>query len=578
MQRHKRNWYPFVIIATAVIFMAVACFVLWMNYEWLVATIVAVLQKPAIEKLVRTTTLPPHKFRVIKICCAALLLLIPAGAVSMLRRRQEVSNLCHTCIGSIRWGWREVVQVFRRNSRLQNASLVVVLALVTIKCLYYIVARELQYDEMWCYNYLTARPVYVTLFAYNNYPLFELSTQLFKWLPLPVKVSLRLPVLCAGLLSCALLYACLKKWSRSHRAALGGLLVYGFMPVTTIYMLYARGVIFESFFAIAVLFSLLYSMNNSDRRSLVLYGLANAAGLYSMPTHIYLWGLLFLYGAWFFTFRNRRLLKPFLLVNVCGLLLASLLYVPVLAGTGFSFVQEAASHRDLYRKILPNIPAFIASYSDFYTGFETGIIVLAIVAIICMAMEKDAMRRMLLRLILFLCFMPLTVYVLQRLVLPFRSEGFVGLACPLLFALTLGYLERRAARFFQYALGAAAAVLMMVASHYHTEMNWTRQRDRDAVRLTNLLMDRHVRTLYDSSAGSGFPYFYPALEFYYARRRQPLDYSVALPSSIRYKPFAAAAGYDCIVYRIVPGTSALHERYHVLYADTLLNYQVMIRD
>src|SRR5205085_2637691 len=108
-------------------------------------------------------------------------------------------------------------------------------------------------------------------------------------------INLRLPVLIAGLMSCLVVYACLKAYSKNHVAALGGMVVFACMPVTTFYMLYARGVMFALFFAIVSLFSILFWLRNQQQTAyLVVYAIASAAGVYSMPTNVYLCALLFI--------------------------------------------------------------------------------------------------------------------------------------------------------------------------------------------------------------------------------------------------------------------------------------------
>src|SRR5947209_1460769 len=76
------------------------------------------------------------------------------------------------------------------------------LFIIVVVSVYRMVTAYPTYDEMWSYNYYTDHPFYYSFFTYNNYPLFELSTHLFKGLPLPMKVNLRLSPLMAGICAC----------------------------------------------------------------------------------------------------------------------------------------------------------------------------------------------------------------------------------------------------------------------------------------------------------------------------------------------------------------------------------------
>lgn len=573
----KRNLFSIAVILLSLFFLVLCCGVMLMSYDALVERVVAVLQKPGLEGLIRSKALTARKFRWIQIFCTAGLLLVPALAFAVLRKAGKVMDAVDMVSGSVRSGYRAVAEVYAQNTAAQNGSVAVSMGVVLIKCLYYIHTWDLQYDEMWCYNYLTARPFYFTLFAYNNYPLYELSTHVFKLLPFSMKTDLRLPVLITGMLSCVLLYACLRKYCRTHGAALGGMLVFAFMPVTTMYMLYARGVIFESFFAVAAIFSLLFWIRSGSSRWMVLFSLANALGMYAMPTHLYLWAMLFALGA-AACLRHRREWRPFLIGNGSTLLLSVLLYLPVLLGSGFSFVAEAVAPRYSYSQIIPNIPAFVASYSSYFTGFRAGMAGVLAIATGFLLNQRKARDPVVLPLIAMLCLFPLLAYVVQKMVVPYRASGFVALAVPLIFAILFQHLQGSLGAPVQWAVLLLAAALLGVVSHRCHDMNWSRPRDREAVRLAGLFMHRGVRSFYDNSPGSGFFYFYPALEYYYAMHHKKIDFSVAAPNSIRFRPLRQDGGYDCIVYRADTPRSRLPAQYTEIWANPVLNYRVMLRD
>ena len=573
----KKILFRLSVLLLSLLLLAVCCTVVFTEYNWLVNRIVTGLQKPGLETLVRQKALTARKYRLIQYLCGAGLLLVPALAAAVWRKADIVITALGVVTDSVVNVFRSVVQVYRQNTRIQNGSIALALLFVFVKSMYYICTWDLQYDEMWCYNYLTARPFYFTFFAYNNYPLFELTTHVFKLLPFSMKINLRLPVLLTGMLSCSLLYACLRKYCRSHAAALGGLLIYAFMPVTTMYMLYARGVIFESFFAIAAIFSLYWWMQTGRKNYLVVFSLANALGMYAMPTHVYLWAMLFVLGA-VVCLRRRRNLPPFLLANGGTLLLSCLLYLPVLLGSGLSFVVEATAPRYTYSQIIPNIPAFVASYSGYFTGLRAGVVCMAVVATGYLLNRKERYERLLLLVVLALCVFPLFAYVAQRMVVPYRASGFVALALPLLFAITVQRLEKGIALRLLYPAILLAAAVLAVVSHRCESLNWSRFRDREAIRLSNMLMNMGVRNLYDSSTGSGFFYFYPALEYYYRMRHKQIDFSVAVPNSIRFHPFRMDDGYDCIICHTNTSGTYIPTGYKEVYANRVLKYKVLIKN
>ena len=101
---------------------------------------------------------------------------------------------------TIRKAFDSWIHFFRLQSRKEKIIFCLVLSAITCRSIFYILNRDLQYDEMWSYNYYTSTPFYFNFFMYNNYPLYELTTHFFHWLPFPQKINMRLPVLITGML------------------------------------------------------------------------------------------------------------------------------------------------------------------------------------------------------------------------------------------------------------------------------------------------------------------------------------------------------------------------------------------
>ena len=90
----------------------------------------------------------------------------------------------------------------------------------------------------------------------------------------------------------------------------------------------------------------------------------------------------------------------------------------MLLGSGISFVVEAVSAHYTYSQIFPNIPAFVFSYSKYYTGFSAGIICLVITSTGILLYKKQPENRIMLLIVLMFCFFPLIAYIIQRMVVP----------------------------------------------------------------------------------------------------------------------------------------------------------------
>lgn len=158
-QHHKKRVFTISVLLLSALFMSVCCLLILTEYNELVYWIVKTLQKPAIESLIRNKALTPQKYTWLQYLSAAGLLFIPVLAGLLLKRADKISAGIGITGSSITHGFRGILKVFYQNSKAQNISILLTISVILIKCLYYINTWDLQYDEMWCYNYLTARPL-----------------------------------------------------------------------------------------------------------------------------------------------------------------------------------------------------------------------------------------------------------------------------------------------------------------------------------------------------------------------------------------------------------------------------------
>src|SRR6266498_2826259 len=435
--------YSIFVFLFAVLLLGACILLITIDYNTFIKWIVVIVQKNGIENLLREKALTSQKFKFIQKLCYAAIALLPFLLVLLIKKREKILWFISFIWKSISFSLKGVLKIYRTAAKQENIIVLLLLLIIFIKSLYYIIGWDLQYDEMWCYNYFTAQPFYFSFFMYSNYPLYEITTHLFKWLPLPMKINLRLPVLIMGLLSCFVLYACLKKYFKNHLAALAGLVLFAFMPVTTFYMLYARGVIFELFFAIAALFSLLFWFRNKHQSAyLIIYVLANVLGLYSMPTHVYYWLLLAITGT-IVCFQNESVyIKKFIFCNLLIVVFSFICYLPIWSGSGFSFVTNATANKSDVQNAFEYIPSLTAEMAQFFTGFSTGFLLLVLICVaLLFFVKRFRSYRHVLTISVVLCLLPAVVYLLQKFYIPERAFAFTGLAIPLIAAVLLRSVE-----------------------------------------------------------------------------------------------------------------------------------------
>jgi len=549
--------------------------------DGLINIIVKLTQRPYLLNILQERILTPQKFLLIRYASYAALIVNPVLIYILYLRRIAITSWLVFVMQCISSSFKAVVATFRQNTGSANRAFIFLMVLITARAIYYLVHFELQYDEMWSYNYFTSRPFYISIFSYNNYPLYELSTQLTRWLPFSMKVNLRLPGFLAGLLSCTVLYACIKNYTRNAFIALAGTAIFACMPVTTFYMLYARGVMFELFFAIVSMFSLLFMLRGgSTKKYFTLFVIANIAGMYSTPTHVYFLIVQGIVALVYVLFYNKPLVKPFVLNNILVAVGSIICYLPVVAGSGVSFALHPPAMPGLVNKLLPDLLFYSSNSNTFFTGGPWGLYILLALtmAVVIIFKKRNRATRFLIAAAMAFCCLPLAIYFVQRIGIPERALAFIGLVIPLCCCLIFYALKDN---FTQYTLTVLLATLTIaggIISHQHYFMNWSAETDRKAITISNLLMQQHVTSVYNNADSSKFFYYYPALEYYYGFKHQAVDVSMSTPNSLRYKPFNAADDYDCVIENVNAMPNAALSNYHILYTDEDEGFTILLRN
>lgn len=574
------------IIYTSIVLLAGLCVeillagVLVLNRDGLIQQIVTLTRRPYLLTILQQNIITPQKFQLIRLACWGMLVIVPVIVFILFFYRKKIIAFIQFTVYCFTSSLKAIANTYKNNSRQANMAFWFLLLVITVKAVYYIIHFELMYDEMWSYNYFTSRPFYLTFLSYNNYPLYELSTQLFKWLPFSMKINLRLSCLLAGLSSCVVLYACVKNYTGHAFTALAGMALFACMPVTTFYMLYGRGVIFELFFAIVSIFCLLYLIKeNSSKKYFILFVVANVAGMYSMPTHIY---FLLLQAAIAFVYillYKRPLLRPFILSNVLVVLISIICYLPVIAGSGISFVFNPAPVPGIVNDTTADLAFYNNNINIFFTGGAYGLFILLAATILAAVIFKRLNRAyiFLIAAAVIFCCLPTVIYLVQHYAVPERSLAFIGLVIPLCFCLIFYAFKDS---FTTYALGTSLATLFIIGcivSYQHYFINWSKDKDKKAITIANLLMQHHVTTCYDNADSSEFFYYYPALEFYYGQQHQSISINMAAVRSLRYKPYNANDNYDCIINYLLYTDSLQAKNYTVVYTDDDERFKILLR-
>jgi hypothetical protein len=356
--------------------------------------------------------------------------------------------------------------------------------------------------------------------------------------------------------------------------------LFAAFPFATQFMIYAKGISLELFFAISSFFCVVFFLKGlSPKKYLLLYVLANGCGIYAMPTHVYWWILQWVFSVFYILVYRKKLLKSFLIGNMLVLLFGLFCYLPVIAGSGITFVTGAAWGPNDLPDLSPDTGSFILLANLYFTGSGYGFGIALLMAIVVLAVSKKygVAYFFLIAFGLALLILPLAIRLLQHIHIPERAVGFVGLAMPIIAFIVFSLGKDFLPDFLRAGLAIFLFASMLLVSHFHSFRFWSAKHDKNAIAISNLMMQHHVIRCYDNAPGSGFYYYYPALEFYYAQHKLNIELSLAAPNSLRHKVFSVADDYDCLVDSLNANDAAYSNNYGVIYTDSGEGFRVLLK-
>lgn len=584
MLSRRSRLYIFFLAVVLASMMGAVLFISLLDYDLLVTTVTSVIQKNGLEDKIRNSLFTRSRFVIVQRVAWLVFFIGPVCFWLAIKYRKLVYNCCKLMVSSVNYAARTTIKVFSDNSSKQNIPFFSLMAGVLCFYSWRMVHSYPTYDEMWSYNYYTVNPFYYSFFTYSSYPFFELSTQFFKCLPFPMMFNLRLSSFVFGIATVILLYACLRKYCNNHTVAMATVFAFAFMPVTIIFMVSARGVAHELFFATAGLFSLLGWLEKPHRREyLVIYIIAGTLGLYSMTTHLYFLAFLFVFTTYWLVKKNKPAWLVFLKANILVSILFLALYTPILLVTGLSVYKDVLVHSPSYLEMLNRMPSGIYQVIEVYAGGNWLNISGYIIAPLVLLLLKHKMPLRLQLLFVVAAGLPVTVFIfyfVTRFDYPARAVAFGSLSIPLyscLFAsLILPVKTSQSKRLVRSIVLTAGLVIFLLAGYLSIP---SRPVYKSIAEMSKILMENNIQTCYDnSSEASGFYVYYPGLEYYYRIRHKKIKLTLSASNSMRYKPLLPGDRYDCIVYNINETDNFRTGYFHEIYRDPEGKFKVLKRN
>jgi hypothetical protein len=575
--------YLFIIAALFLLTIGGALYILVTDYDALIASVAASVHKNGLEEKIRNGIFTRSRFSLLQKMCWLIFIISPFCFWLAIRYRVIIIRYCSFLFITVLQSVKAIKAVFKNNSRPQNQSVFTLISITILFFSYHMATSFLSYDEMWSYNYYTANHFFYSFFTYSSYPLFEMTTHLFKWFPFPMKINLRLSPFIFGIASFFLLYACLRKYFNSHFIAMAGLAAFAFMPLTAMFIVNARGVMHELLFAIAGIFSFLFWLNRPDQKKyMAIYFLAGVLGLYSMTTHILF--LFFILVTGLFGLIKKDKASFFLFIKINLLIIAGfiIIYAPIFITTGISVFGNVVKSTPSYDIIIKSMPNVVRNIFVDYASYNNAGIIIFLTAILAAALLRNKLRENSRIVLVFAVGLPLSTlffYLITGFPYAGRSLAFGALAIPLLACLFAQMVEPwiKKNSVWEKRAGYSVIGLALLLDAYSFFPIYPF--DKNVADVSRLLINRKVVSCYDnSSAGTYFFYYYPGIEYYYRMESKTIEFTLSAKNSMRYKPLLANDQYDCIVYNSNMPDNSRAPGFSEMYRDPFGKFTIWVRN
>ncbi len=405
---------------------------------------------------------------------------------------------------------------------------------------------ELQYDEAWTYNHFVSKGVLVSLISPNNNHIFyTLWASLLEYTGLPGKYVMRLPVVITGALLGLTFYGVVRQWFGAKLAFFATALLWS-SPAVVFYSMYGRGYIFQLFWgwvALVAMLKIIENNANTKKYYWTIWVIAHVLGLYSVPTHLYLW--VALSGVLLLAICTEKVSSfwYWLRANLWITLLSSLLFLPLLLTNGMTALWQAASGVTVSGESFWNYKNRVADW--LLVGGGRGTIVYPFYGVLFLAsmaglgyyyQQKNKQLFYLSLTTVVLLLLPTLVGAVVGTQTPYRAWCFVAVFIVLLLPLWGNILlEHQWGKYGVTAISISAVVCSLWRSEVHYFTHWSQQLDRTAPEVAAVLLEHQVDTCYFFSN-----YDKPLLQYYYLQAGKSLTAPMVFVASKDYAPFEQA--------------------------------------
>ena len=509
-----------------------------LTYDDLIHAVLQAIHRPDLEQVIRTTFFTENKYQCLQQIRWFLVSGLVVIALSGFLKRKKILAWLIEKYGHVFASMRGTYHELTACKSFIKWMLLVLLIAVVVRSVFLSYEYPMQYDEAWNYNYFLHQQGWNSMVAYNNYPLHNLVTYLFlKVLP-DQTFTIRLPVMLFGVLTIISVFIILLKLLKNETQALLGAILFASLPVTTYYMLYARGVMPMLFFCWWAYYDVVRSFQKRFHPNRL--ALFHSLAAYTMVSYSLFPLITYSFSIFYFVIRKdyRQVifqLRSLLLFIGC----TALLYLPLFLGTGFSGGWQALQTSS-------NLNAlhgwFYHNYSEFTTGHGYAFY-MALMGALWMFFSKKykPLQPLLLLQAVLLC-IPFLFVIFQKSLPPERALAFIALPVVIMFVLFLQVFKKP-------NLGFLLLLPLIVATQAYTFqsnfLNWSKGLDHQVRELAMRFEEEKINSLYVHS--NSFSYFIPGLLYYHHIHHKTLQIATSNRTSTRFQNPNTMPLYDALV-------------------------------
>lgn len=520
-------------------FIIISCICIqYIDYDFLIDYILDEINRKDLHQIITEQFFTKSKFLLVKKLSIGIGLVSIIATIIYYLKQKWIVKLIEKVVIFFKVRWHNFKHILTKNSQTTNLLLLFSLLIILARSIYFALDFDIQLDEAWNYNYFLNKNIAYTLFAYNNYPLQNITTWFFlKALP-DNTFTIRLPSIIMGLATCISVFVVIKKTFKNEIIALLSMLIFASLPISIEYMLRSRGVMFELFFIVLVFYFLINYLSQKFTFNTILFiSFLNALGTYSMLSHAYF--IVFSFGSFFLILlleiRFSELKYSFYYLFF-SIVFSLILLIPMFVGTGVSLgVNAGVSHANY---LAMHYPFSYQCYSAFITGNKYLILLFAAISFVFLFQKNVLLKRIaIINFVLFTAIFFIPIF--SNATPAERTLGMLILLPLFILPLFVNYINQK--------ILIILSIIYCLFLHYSTlnmsEFIWSKKLDKHVLNVSEVLLKNNIHGVSNNS--DLFTYFIPGITYYFNLRNQKIEVQSFNKNSTRYA--TNLADYNCIV-------------------------------